>query len=45
MKFCHRFHPSQELLSCLLQGLLSTLGPDVHQQKILEHMSPERNSI
>ena len=40
---CQRFHPSPELLSCLLQALHSKLGPGIHQPTTLGQMSPERS--
>ena len=40
---CHRFHPSPELVSCLLRALLSTLEPGVPVLKTLGHMSPEKD--
>ena len=40
---CLRFHPSQELLSCLLRALLSTLEPGVQMPKTLGHISPDNN--
>ena len=38
---CHRFHPSAELLSCLMQGLLSKLGPGVQVPKTLGHLTQD----
>ena len=38
---CHHFHPSAELLSCLMQGLLSKLGPGVQIPKTLGHLTPD----
>ena len=41
---CQRFYPSEELLSCLMQGLLSKLDPGVHWPKILGHLTQDNNS-
>ena len=38
-----RFHPSSELLSCLMQGLLSKLGPGVHHPATLGYLTQDSN--
>ena len=38
---CQHFHPSAELLSCLMQGLLSKLESKVNQLLILEYLTQD----
>ena len=41
---CQQFHPSAELLSYLMQGLVSNLGPGVHQPATLGHLTQDKKN-